>query len=132
MALNPADMAVFTKIKLAAHTLRALPHDVRNWPAGVRSVWPDMNRQMSVIHGGTRKNTASRPSASAIDRMDCVLETLSLLTLDHRRLVWARANRVRWAVLAQMTGRSRTSLNRDFQRALAAFAAGERRLKKIS
>ena len=32
MALNAADMAVFTKIKLAAHTLRALPHDVRNWP----------------------------------------------------------------------------------------------------
>lgn len=62
-----------------------------------------------------------RPNPKAIDEMDEVFDQLARMVPSECRLLWARANGVRWARLVQFTGRSRSSLHRDLKRALAKF-----------
>ena len=48
------------------------------------------------------------------------------VTLRQRQLLWARACRVRWAALLTRYRRSRTTLNRDYRKALLAMVLAER------
>ncbi len=109
-------------MKRAAITLRCLPVDARLKPLGLRSAWPEMKREMAVIYGDTRSAEGPRPTPEAIDDMDRLLDGLAALPAAPRRLLWARANGVRWAQLCAMTRRSRTSLNRDLKAALRRLA----------
>jgi hypothetical protein len=118
MALSPVETELLGRVKRAAITLRCLPVDSRLKPLGLRSAWPEMKREMAVIYGDTRRAEGPRPAPEAIDDMDRLLDGLAALPAAPRRLLWARANGVRWAQLCAMTGRSRTSLNRDLKAAL--------------
>lgn len=122
MALSPVETELLGRVKRAAITLRCLPVDARLKPLGLRSAWPEMKREMAVIYGDTRSAEGPRPTPEAIDDMDRLLDGLAALPAAPRRLLWARANGVRWAQLCAMTRRSRTSLNRDLKAALRRLA----------
>jgi hypothetical protein len=55
MALSPVETELLGRVKRAAITLRCLPVDARLKPMGLRSVWPEMKREMAVIYGDTRR-----------------------------------------------------------------------------
>lgn len=122
MALSPVETELLGRVRRAAITLRCLPADARLKPMGLRSAWPEIKREMAVIYGDTRRAIGPRPTPEAIDDMDRLLDGLAALPAAPRRLLWARANGVRWAQLSAMTGRSRTSLNRDLKAALRRLA----------
>lgn len=130
MALSADEQVCFERVKRAARTLRQMPHDVRSRPAGLRSVWPEMKRELHIISSTTRRAAPLRATPAAIDDMDSVLTILAMMRPAARRLLWARANGVRWAALGAVSGRSRTSLNRDFQMAVAAFCHWSSHAKK--
>ena len=120
--LTVSETQIFQQIRQAAWTLQSLPADPQNRPAGLRSAWPEIFRKSAVIYGGTRRNMGPRPSPKAIDEMDEMLDVLARMTPCERRLIWARTNGLKWQRLEHFTGRSRTSLHRDFKIALEKFA----------
>lgn len=120
--LTADETQIFQQIRQAAWTLQSLPADPQSRPAGLRSAWPEMFRKSMVIYGGTRRNMGLRPSPKAIDEMNEMLDVLARMTPCERRLIWARANGVKWLRLVHFTGRSRTSLHRDLKIALEKFA----------
>jgi len=115
--------AMAARLEAAARTLHALPPDSRLRPAGTRSAWPDFIQKSRFLAGQTRMLSRACPSPAAIDDADRLLDLLWDLDADQRRLVWARACHMPWAVLASRLGRSRSSLNRDHRLALARLCA---------
>jgi len=113
------------RLERAVMTLRGLPRDAATGPAGARSAWPDMIRRSRHVVEGTRRGSAARPTAAAIDDLDRIARLMWQLTPRHRQLLWARACGVRWAELCQRQRRSRTTLYRDHRHALAALARAE-------
>ena len=77
-----------------------------------------MNRETSALQHGSHHGYGPRPAPQAIDDMDRVLVLLGIMRISERRLLWARANGVRWERLVHLVGRSRPSLNRDLKCAL--------------
>ena len=102
----------------AAMTLARMPNDVRTRPASLRSAWPEMQRGCRFTYGATRLTSRHRPTPAQIDQLDQMIQLLWHLSPSARRLVWARACRIPWALLVARMGRSRTSLNRDFRNSL--------------
>ncbi|MBT6122531.1 MAG: hypothetical protein HOH48_04105 [Candidatus Puniceispirillum sp.] len=119
LALTPSEALLAKRMLAAAMTLRALPRDQLVIPNGIRSAWPDMIRESAILYGKTRVTSRVRPSAKAIDSMDSMLALLWHLDHDARQLVWARANNIPWRSLVGRFGKSRSSLNRDYKKALA-------------
>ena len=119
--LTPNETQIFHQLQQAAWTLQSLPADLQSRPAGLRSAWPEMYRKTMVIYGQTRRNMGPRPSPKAIDEMNEMLDVLARMAPCERRLIWARANGVRWLRLVHFTERSRTSLHRDLKLALGKF-----------
>jgi hypothetical protein len=109
----------------AVDTLGRLPRTAGTRPAGTRSAWPEMIRESRFAIEATRCVTPARPSPSAIDDLDRLAMLLWQLPPHQRQLLWARACGVRWAELCHRRRRSRTTLNRDHRRALAALIAVE-------
>lgn len=107
----------------AAQTLQALPVTSRTCPMGHKSAWPEMKRPSkrgAILHRGTM-----RASPNSQDITDCykIIDALYLLSDLQRKLLWARAHHIPWALLQQRLGRSRTHLNRLYDRALADLEA---------
>jgi hypothetical protein len=109
----------------AVDTLGRLSRTADARPAGARSAWPDMIRESRFAIEATRSVSRARPSPGAIDDLDRLALLLWRLPPRQRQLLWARACGVRWADLRHRHRRSRTTLNRDHQRALAALVAVE-------
>ena len=129
MDFHAETMLDMRHLQQAAQTLARLPSDGFTKSAGMRSPWPEMIRGNYIVIAGTRRNSQCRPTPQQIDEMDLVLDCLTDLPAPARRLLWARACRVRWHKLEIMTGRSRSSLHRDLQRALRQFQAIWKRRK---
>ncbi|ADE40492.1 DUF6362 family protein [Candidatus Puniceispirillum marinum] len=121
LALTPAETLLAKRMMAAAMTLRALPRDQLAIPNGIRSAWPDMIRESAILYSKTRRLSQVRPSPQAIDSMDVMLALLWHLDYEARQLVWARANNIPWRILVGRCGKSRSSLNRDYKKALAAL-----------
>ena len=119
LALTQGEARLAKQMLAAAMTLRALPRDQLAIPNGIRSVWPDMIRESAILFNKTRILSRVRPSPKAIDSMDRMLALLWHLDHDARQLVWARANNIAWRNLAGRFGKSRSSLNRVYKKALA-------------
>lgn len=109
--------AMAVRLVRAVDTLGRLPRTADTRPAGTRSAWPEMIRESRVAIAATRSVSGARPSPAAIDDLDRLAR--------HRALLWARACGVRWAELCHRHRRSRTTLNRDHRRALAALVTEE-------
>jgi len=84
-----------------------------------------MIRESRVAIAATRSVSGARPSPAAIDDLDRLAMLLWNLPPRHRELLLARACGVRWAELCHRHRRSRTTLNRDHRRALAALVIVE-------
>ena len=109
----------------AVDTLGRLPRGADARPAGTRSAWPEMIRESRFAIEATRSISRARPSPGAIDDLDRLAMLLWELPSRQRQLLWASACGVRWAELCHRHRRSRTTLNRDHQRALAALVVAE-------
>jgi hypothetical protein len=121
---HPAVTAVEDRLIEAARTMRRLSLTPRDKPMDYVSAWPDMVQ--SVWEAGldpegkpVRPRPARiRPSPAQIDRMNEAIEWLFALEAERRRLVWARAMRVRWKQLEFEFGQSRQWLSRRYKDAL--------------
>jgi len=118
------DMAA--RLVRAVDTLGRLPRTADIRPVGTRSAWPEMIRDSRFAIEATRDVLPARPSPAAIDDLDRLAMLLWQPPPHQRRLLSARACGVRWAELCHRHRRSRTTLNRDHRRALAALVAAER------
>jgi hypothetical protein len=112
-------VAIADRLEQAAYTLRRLP---KVTVQGFKSNWPPM---INDAHESYGYNDASvgpgPPSARHITEMDEALMWLHHLepVPDYsRKLVWLRANGVRWKRIEQRYGHSRTKLHLDYKNAL--------------
>ena len=105
----------------AADTLRRLPSAkvqgyVSAWPQVVRDFWEGFGWNEVEVRLGP-------PSPGAIDRMDETLCWLRWLERDEIRLVWLRAEGVRWKLICMRFGVGRTTAWYRWQGALSKIAA---------
>lgn len=112
--------AVAERLEEAAQTLRRLP------PVKVRGFicsWPPVIRDFWESYGWTDVQVRlGPPTAAAIDRMDECLGWLHLLDADEVRLVWLRAEGVRWKVIAHRYRIDRSTAWRHWSYALIKIA----------
>ena len=121
--------AMAARLAVAVRTLHALPPDSHERPVGTRSAWPDFMQKTALLAGRTRAGARLCPAPAAIDDLTHLVGLFWHLGPDQRRLVWARACGVPWAVLAARFARSRTSLNRDYKQALAILCHQDQQKK---
>lgn len=115
--------AMAARLARAVDTLSRLPATADARPASARSAWPEMIRESRFAIEVTRRVSRARPSPAAIDDLDRLAMLLWQVPSHQRQLLWARACGVRWAELCHRHRRSRTTLNRDYRRALTALVA---------
>jgi len=104
----------------AADTLRRLPK------GGIQNrltSWPEVVRSSAELFMGEphARNRLAPPVPEAIDRMDAVLTWLLPLSIEQRRMLWARACGVAWRRLEDMDGRSHVTLRKIYNEGLAAI-----------
>lgn len=70
-----------------------------------------------------KKPLKIRPNQEQISLWERVIfEWLPVLSVDERRLVWKRANRIPWKLLCREFGISRQGLSKNYNMALAKIA----------
>ncbi len=110
------------RVEKAFMTLQALPTSERARPMGPKSAWPEMMRQAkrgAILHRGPMQF-----APNSLDITDCylIIDMLYELSDMQRILISARAMNVSWQSLQIRFNRSRTHLNRLYQRALQALS----------
>lgn len=88
---------VEARFEEAAETLYRLPNAypqsmLTSWPPVIRDFYERLMEEKEMIYGP--------PTAKAIDQMDEVLEWFQYLDLQESRIIWLRANRVKWRLIA--------------------------------
>ena len=120
--------AVKGRLREAAQTQQALRLKRHSFPDGYTSVWPQVIHDTVEAYGwegdpwglyGLRQPRLANPSPAKIDRMDEVLGWLLWLDGQARRLVWARACRIKWRYLERARKLSRQTLTKQHDEALA-------------
>lgn len=113
---------VKARLQEAAATLKRLKVSRHDFPDSQVTWWPDVVRAASEAYGYDKTHTArSAPSPGAIDRMEEVLGWLLWLDNGYQKLVWARAERITWRQLETADGRSRETLRKEHDAALAVI-----------
>ena len=93
MTLTPREIE--DRFEEAALTLRRLPE--RNRPRGYASSWPPVVHDAMQAYGYTPEAPMRIvPSAAAITRMEECFDWLLILDPEDARIVWLRAEGVRW------------------------------------
>lgn len=112
---------VEARLEEAADTLRRLP------PVKVQgyfSTWPPIIRDFWEAFGWhDAEARLGPPTPAAIDRMDETMLWLRWLEPDELRLVWLRAEGVRWKVIARRFGIDRSTAWRHWTYALIKIAS---------
>lgn len=110
---------VADRLEQAAHTLRRLP---KVGIDGYRSYWPPMVNEFHEAYGyNAAEARLGPPTARHITEMDQALRWLLWLTTYESKLVWLRANEVRWKLIQRKLGYSRSKLQCDWKAALLAI-----------
>lgn len=119
--LSDDESYVEDRIGSAARTLRRLP-DVK--VQGYFSTWPAIIREPLEILQMEPEPMRVRPSQQDITEMEEVLFIwLKWIEPEERRLVWLRAERVRWKLICARMGVGRTKAWELYRRALARIAS---------
>lgn len=119
--LTPGESEVEERLRSAARTLRRLPNVKVQ---GYFSTWPTIIREPLEILQMEPEPLRITPSMTDITEMEEVLFVwLKWLEPEERRLVWLRAERVRWKLICGRFGVGRTKAWEMYRRALAAIAA---------
>lgn len=109
------------RIHEAARTLRRLPEERVQ---GYFSTWPKIKRDEMEILQMEKEPMRVRPSMDDITEMEEVLFVwLRWLEVDERKLVWQRAERVRWKLICAQFGVGRTKAWEMYKCALGKIAA---------
>lgn len=109
------------RIHDAARTLRRLPEERVQ---GYFSTWPKIKRDEMEILQMEKEPMRIRPSMDDITQMEEVLFMwLRWLEVDERKLVWQRAERVRWKLICAQFGVGRTKAWEMYKCALGKIAA---------
>ena len=109
------------RIHDAARTLRRLPEERVQ---GYFSTWPKIKRDEMEILQMEKEPMRIRPSMNDITEMEEVLFVwLRWLEVDERKLVWQRAERVRWKLICSQFGVGRTKAWEMYKCALGKIAA---------
>lgn len=117
---------VKARLREAAATLRRMKHERWDYPPERLAWWPDVVRRAADAYGYyDAKGVRVPPEPGAIDRMEEVLGWLLWLgDSGDQALVWARAERITWRQLETRDGRSRETLRKVYDKALAVIIAG--------
>ncbi|MBN8521592.1 MAG: helix-turn-helix domain-containing protein [Alphaproteobacteria bacterium] len=119
--LTPGESEVEERLRSAARTLRRLPNVKVQ---GYFSTWPTIIREPLEILQMEPEPMRITPSMADISEMEEVLFVwLKWLEPEERRLVWLRAERVRWKLICGRFGVGRTKAWEMYRRALASIAA---------
>lgn len=110
---------IIKQLERAAQTLRSLPNSQMGRHRQLRSSWIEMPGSGS---SGAKEKWRFRADGRDIDRMYALLDRLMVQPDLERKLLWARAHRIPWALLQNQTGRSRTHLYLIYQRGLVTLA----------
>lgn len=103
----------------AAETMKRLP-EVR--VQGYYNSWPTILREFSDRVGeAAAPLRRPPPSPAAITRMEEALSWLRWLEADDAKLMWMRAEGVRWKPICWRFGITRSTAHRRFEYALAAI-----------
>lgn len=109
------------RIRDAARTLRRLPEERVQ---GYFSTWPQIKRDEMEILQMEKELMRIRPSIDDITEMEEVLFVwLRWLEVDERKLVWQRAERVRWKLICAQFGVGRTKAWEMYKASLGKIAA---------
>jgi len=109
------------RIHEAARTLRRLPEERVQ---GYFSTWPKIKRDEMEILQMEKQPMRVRPTSDDITEMEEVLFVwLRWLEVDERKLVWQRAERVRWKLICSQFGVGRTKAWEMYKCALGKIAA---------
>lgn len=107
---------VADRIEQAAHTMRKLP---KVTVQGYFNAWPPIVREAMEAYGWEDAHVRpGPPSAHQITEMDEVMLWLMWLEREEVRLVWLRANGVRWKRMSLELGWSVRKLQYDWRIAL--------------
>ena len=118
--LTPGESEVEERLRSAARTLRRLPNVKVQ---GYFSTWPTIIREPLEILQMEPEPLRITPSMADITEMEEVLFVwLKWLEPEERRLVWLRAERVRWKLICGRFGVGRTKAWEMYRRALASIA----------
>lgn len=114
------------RLEEAAWTLRRLPEKDR--PRGYTSSWPPIVRDANHAYGYT-PHAPMRvvPSAAAITRMEECFDWLMMLDPEDARIVWLRAENVRWKQICIRAGCVRSTA---WRRWVAALMTISKKLEK--
>ncbi len=119
--LTPGESEVEERLRSAARTLRRLPNVKVQ---GYFSTWPTIIREPLEILQMEPEPMRLQPSTADITEMEEVLFVwLKWLEPEERRLVWLRAERVRWKLICGRFGIGRTKAWEMYRRALVSIAA---------
>nr|CRH06158.1 conserved protein of unknown function [Candidatus Magnetococcus massalia] len=109
---------VAARLEEAAETMQRLPLTGLQ-PAAYSTSWPPILQEFYEAYGWNDvKVRLGPPTPDAIDRMDEVMEWLGWLEPDDVRLLWLRAERVRWKLIQQRFGKARSTLAAHWKAAL--------------
>jgi hypothetical protein len=112
-ALSPKEIG--DRFEEAARTLGRLPDDQ---PQGYFNVWPPIVRTTWEIMAMERQPMKVRATPQSIDRMDECFDWLFWLESDEARIVWLRAEGMRWKPICRRLGVSRATAWRWWATAL--------------
>ena len=104
----------------AFRTLRKLPPVKAR---GYFGAWPQVLRTKREIAAMEPEPMRVWPSAEAITQLERTFDWVAWLEEPERKLVWSRAARVPWKVIAGEMGCDRTTAWRRWQLALTKIAA---------
>ena len=123
---------VKARLREAAATLKRMHLERWDYPSQRTAWWPDVVRSALDSYPDEKtKTTRAAPDGAAIDRMEEVLRWLLWMEDDdHRKLVWARAERITWRQLETNDGRSRETLRKLYDKALAVIVGKLARERK--
>jgi hypothetical protein len=109
------------RLEEAAWTLRRLPEKDR--PRGYGSAWPPIVRDAKHAYGYTPAAPMRVvPSAAAITRMEECFDWLMLIDPEDARIVWLRADNVRWKQICVRAGCVRSTAWRRWVAALVTIS----------
>jgi hypothetical protein len=127
MTLTPREIE--DRFEEAALTLRRLPE--RNRPRGYASSWPPVVHDAMQAYGYTPEAPMRIvPSAAAITRMEECFDWLLILEPEDARIVWLRAEGVRWRQVCYRAGVVRTTAWRRWAASLLTIAKHLKALEK--
>jgi hypothetical protein len=119
--LTVSQKAVQDRLEDAARTLRRLP-PVR--VQGYFSTWPEIRRDKAELQQMEKALLRlGPPTARSITQMEEVLFIwMKWLTIEQRKVVWLRAERVRWKQICWQLGFGRTKAWGMYKLALTIIA----------